>query len=117
VSSGFPHGTLVINVSGSLLLGLVLGLAMHHGLTNAPTTVIGAGFAGGYTTLSTWAYETLMLAEEREFRAAAINVVVSAGSASPRRRPLRSRTGSKHQIGVDSPRMRWQINPDLGRAG
>ncbi|HEY3716244.1 MAG TPA: fluoride efflux transporter CrcB [Jatrophihabitantaceae bacterium] len=79
VSSEFPYGTLVINVSGSLVLGLVLGLAMHHGLTNAPTTVIGAGFAGGYTTLSTWAYETLVLAEEREYRQAAINVVASAG--------------------------------------
>ena len=79
LSSEVPYGTLVINVSGSLLLGLVLGLAMHHGLTNAPTTVIGAGFAGGYTTLSTWAYETLVLAEERKYRQAAINVAASAG--------------------------------------
>jgi len=79
LSNEFPYGTLVINVSGSLLLGLVLGLAMHHGLTNAPTTVIGVGFAGGYTTLSTWAYETLVLAEEREYRQAAINVAASAG--------------------------------------
>ena len=79
LSNEFPYGTLVINVSGSLLLGLVLGLAMHHGLTNAATTVIGAGFAGGYTTLSTWAYETMVLAEEREYRQAAINVAASAG--------------------------------------
>jgi CrcB protein len=78
-ASSFPYGTLVINVSGSLLLGLVLGLAMHHGLTNAPTTVIGAGFAGGYTTLSTWAYETLVLAEERAYLRAAVNVGASAG--------------------------------------
>lgn len=79
VGSGFPYGTLVINLSGSLLLGLVLGLAMHHGLTSAPTTVIGLGFAGGYTTLSTWAYETLMLGEERQYSQAVINVVASAG--------------------------------------
>jgi CrcB protein len=75
----FPYGTLVINVSGSLLLGLVLGLAMHHGLTNTPTAVIGVGFAGGYTTLSTWAYETLVLVEERQYSRAVVNVVASAG--------------------------------------
>jgi len=79
LSSEFPYGTLVINVSGSLLLGLVLGLAMHHGLTNGPTTVVGVGFASGYTTLSTWAYETLVLAEERKYRQAAINVAAIAG--------------------------------------
>lgn len=75
----FPYGTLVINVSGSLLLGLVLGLSTHHGLTNTPTTVIGVGFAGGFTTLSTWAYETLVLAEQRGYLRAAINIVASAG--------------------------------------
>jgi CrcB protein len=76
--SEFPYGTLVVNVSGSLLLGLVLGLAMHHGLASAPTTVIGTGFAGGYTTLSTWAYETLVLTEAGRYRPAVANVVVSA---------------------------------------
>jgi CrcB protein len=52
---------------------------MHHGLATAVTTVLGAGFAGGYTTLSTWAYETLVLAEERAYLQAAINIAVSAG--------------------------------------
>lgn len=79
VPGEFPLGTLVINISGSLLLGLVLGLAVHHGLTNAPTTVIGAGFAGGYTTLSTLAYETLVLAEQRSYLWATVNVGASAG--------------------------------------
>lgn len=79
VAGDFPHGTLLINVSGSFLLGLMLGLAAHHGLANAPTTVVGAGFAGGYTTLSTWAYETLALVEQRQYRQATVNVVASAG--------------------------------------
>jgi CrcB protein len=79
VSSEFPYGTMVINVSGSFLLGLVLGLSMHHGLANGATTVIGAGFAGGYTTLSTWAYETLALAEQREYLQVTINIVMSFG--------------------------------------
>jgi fluoride exporter len=79
VSSEFPYGTLLINITGSFVLGLVLGLSMHHGLATAVTTVLGAGFAGGYTTLSTWAYETLVLAEERAYLQAAINIAVSAG--------------------------------------
>ena len=73
VRGEFPYGTLVINLSGSLLLGLITGLALHHGLPSTPTVVIGVGFAGGYTTLSTWAWETLALTEGRAVLAA-INV-------------------------------------------
>jgi CrcB protein len=73
----FPYGTLLINVTGSLLLGLVTGWALHHGLPHAPTVVVGVGLAGGYTTLSTWAWESVALAEEGEVRAAAANVLGS----------------------------------------
>lgn len=80
----FPWGTLVVNVTGSFLLGLVTGLALHHGLPTGPTVVLSAGFAGGYTTLSTWAWETLALAESGALLAAAGNVLLSvaAGSAA-----------------------------------
>jgi CrcB protein len=70
----FPYGTLVVNVTGSLLLGLVTGLAAHHGLPADVAVVLGAGFAGGYTTLSTWAWESLALAETGELAEAALNV-------------------------------------------
>ena len=59
----FPWGTFIINVSGSLLLGLLLSLGEHHGLPNAPLTIVGVGFAGGYTTWSTYMWESLTLAE------------------------------------------------------
>jgi CrcB protein len=72
-----PLGTFLVNVSGSLLLGLAVGLGTHHGLADRTVTVVGAGFAGGYTTLSTWAWVTLVLAEEREVRAALLNAVGS----------------------------------------
>lgn len=75
--TGFPYGTLVINVSGSLLLGLTAGLAAHHGLPPAATAVVGAGFAGGFTTLSTWAWESLALVEEGDLMGAAVNVLAS----------------------------------------
>ncbi len=73
----FPYGTTVVNLSGSLLLGLITGLAVHHGLPSTPTVIIGVGFAGGYTTLSTWAWETLALAEEDAIAAAMLNTVGS----------------------------------------
>ena len=72
-----PLGTFVVNALGSLLLGLVLGLSVHHGLSRGTTLVVGTGFAGGFTTLSTWAWETLALAQGRQLAAAAANVVGS----------------------------------------
>jgi len=67
----FPTGTFVVNVTGSALLGLVTGLALHHGLGSTSTSIFGVGFAGGYTTFSTWAWECLALAETGAPRTAA----------------------------------------------
>jgi fluoride exporter len=69
----FPFGTLVVNISGAVLLGLLTGLALGD------TTALLAGTAavGSYTTFSTWMLETQRLAEERELRGAAINVIAS----------------------------------------
>lgn len=75
----YPLGTLVINVTGSFLLGLTIGLAEHHGLSPRVATVLGAGFAGGYTTLSTFAWETVDLAAFGRRRAALGYAVLSAG--------------------------------------
>src|SRR4051794_41283699 len=68
---GFPVGTFVVNVSGSFVLGLSTGLALHHGLGGDAATVVGAGFAGGFTTFSTGAWECLALAETGAARTAA----------------------------------------------
>lgn len=76
-SSEFPAGTLLVNLTGSLLLGVVVGLALHHGLPATPTVVTGVGFAGGYTTLSTWAWESLALSESGALAEAAANIVGS----------------------------------------
>jgi len=73
----FPWGTLVINVVGSFLLGLATGLATHHGLSIGAATIIGSGFCAGFTTFSTWAWETVALSEAGAFLAASLNVVAS----------------------------------------
>jgi CrcB protein len=64
VEGVFPWGTWVINVSGSLVLGFLTGLALYHGLTDAPKAVIGTGFLGAYTTFSTLMFETIRLYED-----------------------------------------------------
>ena len=69
----FPYGTLVINLSGSFLLGLVTGLA----LSTDAALIVGTATIGSYTTFSTWMLETQRLAEERQHRKAVLNVVVS----------------------------------------
>jgi CrcB protein len=77
LSSEFPAGTLVVNLSGSFVLGLAVGLSLHHGLSSDALLVLGTGFAGGYTTFSTFAWETLALGESGAYAEAALNVAGS----------------------------------------
>jgi CrcB protein len=71
----FPWGTFVVNVTGSLVLGVVAGLARYHGLGDVPVAVVGIGLCGGYTTFSTFSYETLELIEEGSIGLAAGNAL------------------------------------------
>jgi CrcB protein len=73
----FPWGTFVVNVTGSFLLGLVTGLALHHGLGPVPETLLGSGFCGAYTTFSTFSYETVRLLEDGSLLEAALNALAS----------------------------------------
>jgi fluoride exporter len=69
----FPLGTMVINVSGAVVLGLLSGLA----LTSSQSLLFGTAAVGSYTTFSTWMLETQRLTEERQHGKAALNIVVS----------------------------------------
>lgn len=70
---GFPFGTLAVNLSGAVILGVLSGLALPHDLS----LIVATGTVGSYTTFSTWMLESQRLAEERQNRYAAVNVVAS----------------------------------------
>ena len=68
-----PLGTLAVNVSGSFLLGLVVGLA----LSGDALVLVGTATLGSYTTFSTWMLESQRLGEEGQYGMLALNVVLS----------------------------------------
>ncbi len=74
LGTAFPWGTLLINLSGGLILGLVLTL-LEQRLVADPTyrLLLATGFLGAYTTFSTFTYETVRLLQDGEYGAAAFN--------------------------------------------
>jgi CrcB protein len=84
VGGRFPLGTVVINLTGSLVLGFLAGLVIYQGMDPDVRTIVGTGFLGGYTTFSSYSYETLGLIEDRAPVAALGNAIgsVVAGLAA-----------------------------------
>ena len=74
----FPLGTFVINISGSFFIGLLMTL-MAERFTENPAwrLLLVVGFLGGYTTFSTFQYETGKLVTDGEYFYATMNVVLS----------------------------------------
>lgn len=72
-SSSFPLGTLAVNASGALVLGLLTGFA----LSGEALVLAGTATIGSYTTFSTWMFETHRLGEDGQSGGAALNVIVS----------------------------------------
>ncbi|GAB4588219.1 fluoride efflux transporter CrcB [Nocardia sp. NPDC127526] len=75
--SVFPLGTLVVNVTGSALLGLLIGAGANHWLL----ATAGTGFCGALTTFSTFGYETVRLAEEGAYSYAVANIVIGIAAS------------------------------------
>ena len=69
----FPVGTLAVNLSGALLLGLLVGLSLH----GDAYLLAGTAVLGSYTTFSTWMLESHRLAEDGQRWALALNVLAS----------------------------------------
>jgi len=69
----FPYGTLIVNLSGALVLGLLAGLALGR----EEALLAGTATVGSYTTFSTWMFETHRLAEDGRLPLALANVALS----------------------------------------
>jgi CrcB protein len=73
LKGAFPLGTFAVNMTGTLLLGLLAGLAVY----GDALVLTGAATIGSYTTFSTWILETHRLAEEGKVPVAAVNILLS----------------------------------------
>ncbi|MFG2435523.1 fluoride efflux transporter CrcB [Streptomyces sp. NPDC048508] len=73
----FPWGTLVVNVAGCLVLGLLTGAASAGHASDHLQLLVGTGLCGALTTYSTFSYETLRLTGTGAASYAAANVIVS----------------------------------------
>jgi fluoride exporter len=72
---GLPAGTLLVNVVGSFLLGLIV-------FSRAPADVLyfaGVGIMGGFTTFSTFSYETFRMLEDRDYYTMLLNILSNGG--------------------------------------
>lgn len=81
----FPYGTLVVNVFGCFLIGLVMGLTEDRFLIDAQLRLfITVGILGGFTTFSSFGYETFAMLRDGEVLRASVNVIgsVIAGLAA-----------------------------------
>jgi CrcB protein len=75
--TSFPWGTWVINLSGSLVLGMLFALHNREVLSDEIWWLLGVGFCGAYTTFSTFGYEVQQLIEKKHVIAAAIYMLSS----------------------------------------
>ncbi|MBD7997578.1 MULTISPECIES: fluoride efflux transporter CrcB [Oerskovia] len=67
VKTAFPWPTAIINMSGSLVLGVLTGLVVSKIASTDVSAVIGTGFLGGYTTFSTASYEAVQLVRQKRY--------------------------------------------------
>ncbi|MFK4729079.1 fluoride efflux transporter CrcB [Agromyces mediolanus] len=72
-----PGGILIVNVVGSAVAGVILGLAERAAVSADWRLILVTGFCGGLTTFSTWSVETIELVDGGRWRAALLNVFVT----------------------------------------
>jgi fluoride exporter len=74
----FPYGTFAVNVMGCLLIGFIAEVSENRFLISPEIrTFLMIGFLGGYTTFSTFGYETFMLIQDKDYVTAFLNILLS----------------------------------------
>lgn len=77
LANWFPLGTLCVNAIGSFVIGLVMRSAANGWITEPTRLALTAGLLGGFTTFSSFAFETLELAEKNQTGYALLNVALN----------------------------------------
>ena len=71
--TGIPYGTFAANILGSLLIGIILGMAArNNSLSENTILLVATGFCGGFTTFSTFAYENHVFLKSGDFTSFAL---------------------------------------------
>jgi len=77
--SGFPYGTMIINLTGSFLLGLIVSMSMENFIIDPRLRLLlTIGFLGSYTTFSTYAYESIALISQGQWGLGLFNLLGSS---------------------------------------
>ena len=75
----FPYGTLLINISGSLILGVILGMvSSHYVIDPRLRLLLTIGFLGSYTTFSTFTYESVAMLQQGQWLLGLFNLIGSS---------------------------------------
>jgi fluoride exporter len=77
LGSGFPYGTLAVNGIGCFVLGGLMYLGLHANMEPTLRLALTTGFCGGFTTYSTFNYETLRYFQERAWLLGALNIAIT----------------------------------------
>jgi CrcB protein len=77
LGAAFPYGTLTVNLAGSFLLGCLMYVGLSTSMSPSLRLALTTGAMGGFTTYSTFSYETLRLAQDGAWTLAALNIGVT----------------------------------------
>ncbi|WP_371185155.1 fluoride efflux transporter CrcB [Thalassotalea maritima] len=78
LGKGFPFATLIVNITGSLIMGVLYGL-IEQGVIDVVVyrTMLGIGFLGAFTTFSTFSLDTVLLIQQGDLIKAMANVILN----------------------------------------